>query len=233
MTTTLAASQGQSTADSDKVNFPESSLPGEHFEIRQTHPTGDYTPNPAKSLPISPARQALMDDIIALYEMKPTIERVKRYMPDCVYNDQFVYANDRYKIAGQWFALPKLFKDAKSHGYQVVTNDRDLIQFRHEEDWHFKLIPKVATINALVSLSLDPATIDSDFIRVKYHKDQANDKDYSNEGLGATFKKWQADNMSKWFMGDDPGVKAFEADKYAAKTEKPRYGTGKKEGMPR
>lgn len=134
MATTLAGSQGQSTADSGKVNFPaDSTLPGEFFEVRQTHPTGDYTPNPAKSLPISESRRALIDDIICLYEMKPTIERVKRYTPDCVYNDQFVYANDRYKMAGQWFALPKLFKAAKSKGYQVVTNDRDLIQFRHEE----------------------------------------------------------------------------------------------------
>lgn len=120
--------------DTGRTNFPQDgSLPGEHFEVRQTHPTGDYTPDPSKSLPLSPARQALLDDIIALYEMRPTVERVKRYTPDCVYNDQFVYANDRYKMAGQWFALPKLFKSAKSHGCQVVTNNRDLIQFRHEE----------------------------------------------------------------------------------------------------
>lgn len=126
--------QGSPNADSGKVNFPtDASLPGEYFEIRQTHPTGDYKPDPSKSLGLSPARQALLDDIIALYEMKPTVERVRRYTPDCVYNDQFVYANDRYKMAAQWFALPKLFAGAKSHGYQVVTNDRDLIQFRHEE----------------------------------------------------------------------------------------------------
>lgn len=65
--------------------------------------------------------------------MRPTVARVRRYTPDCVYNDQFVYANDRYKMAAQWFALPKLFAGARSHGYQVVTNDRDLIQFRHQE----------------------------------------------------------------------------------------------------
>lgn len=131
---TSTSAQGSASADSGKVNFPtDASLPGEYFEIRQTHPTGDYKPDPSKSLGLSPARQALLDDIIALYEMKPTVERVKRYTPDCVYNDQFVYANDRYKMAAQWFALPKLFAGAKSHGYQVVTNDRDLIQFRHEE----------------------------------------------------------------------------------------------------
>lgn len=129
-----AHASGQLAADSGKVNFPtDASLPGEYFEVRQTHPTGDYKPDPSKSLPLSAARQSLLDDIIALYEMKPTVERVKRYTPDCVYNDQFVYANDRYKMAGQWFALPKLFAGAKSHGYEVVTNDRDLIQFKHEE----------------------------------------------------------------------------------------------------
>lgn len=130
--TAQAASHVQK--DSGKVHFPtDASLPGEHFEVRQTHPTGNYKPDPSQSLPLSPARQALLDDILALYEMKPTVERVRRYTPDCVYNDQFVYANDRYKMAAQWFALPKLFAGAKSHGYQVVTNDRDLIQFRHEE----------------------------------------------------------------------------------------------------
>ncbi|KAI0023406.1 hypothetical protein F4780DRAFT_79625 [Xylariomycetidae sp. FL0641] len=214
---------------SGTTHFPsDASLPGERFEVRQTHPTGDYTPDPARSLPLSPARQALVDDIVALYEMKPTVERVKRYTPDCVYNDQFVYADDRYKMAGQWFALPKLFKGARSHGVQVVTNDRDLIQFRHEEEWTFKVIPKTATINALVSLSLDPASLDSDFIRVKYHKDQANDKDYSNEGLGATFKKWQADNVSKHM--DSPEVQSFEADKGVGKEPRPEYGSGASDG---
>lgn len=132
--TMSAQAPSQHAADSGKVNFPtDASLPGEYFEVRQTHPTGDYKPDPSKSLPLSTARQSLLDDIIALYEMKPTVDRVKRYTPDCVYNDQFVYANDRYKMAGQWFALPKLFAGAKSHGYEVVTNDRDLIQFKHEE----------------------------------------------------------------------------------------------------
>ncbi|KAI0165161.1 hypothetical protein GGR52DRAFT_575254 [Hypoxylon sp. FL1284] len=214
---------------SSKTHFPpDGSLPGERFEVRQTHPTGDYKPDASRSLRLSAARQALVDDIIALYEMKPTVERVRRYTPDCVYNDQFVYANDRYKMAGQWFALPKLFKSAESLGCEVVTNDRDLIQFKHEQSWTFKVIPKTAVINALVSLSLDPASIDSDFIRVKYHKDQANDKDYSNEGLGATFKKWQADNVAKRI--DSPEVQAFEADKDAGKEERRTYGSGGKDG---
>jgi hypothetical protein len=92
------------------------------------------------------------------------------------------------------------------------------------QSWTFKIIPKTATINALVTLSLDPETVHSDFIRVKYHKDQANDKDYSHEGLGFTFKKWQADQVAKYM--DSPEVAEFEADKAAGKEPVRKYGSG-------
>ncbi|KAJ3770402.1 hypothetical protein FB446DRAFT_647016 [Lentinula raphanica] len=203
-------------------------LPGEHFEPRQTATSDDYTPNQSKSLPLDPPRQRLVDDILALYSCKPTVERVKRYTADCVYDDQFVYANDRYKMAAQWFALPKLFSASVNNGYQVIKNERDFIQFKNDQSWTFRLIPKTARVTGLVSLSLDPATVDSDFIQVKYHKDQANDKDYSHEGLGFSFKKWQADNVPK--VLDAPEMKEFEKDKHAVKEEVRRYGTGTEEG---
>lgn len=82
------------------LNLPkDSSVPGEQFEVRSTSNDEDWKPNPSKSIPLSPARQRLVDDIIELYSCHPTIERVKRYTPDCVYDDQFVYANDRYKVS--------------------------------------------------------------------------------------------------------------------------------------
>jgi hypothetical protein len=127
-------SSSSPSSESSKTHFPsDPNLPGENFEPRQTLPDPDVKPDPSKSLPLSPARQRLVDDIIALYSCQPTVERVKRYTPDCVYDDQFVYANDRYKMAGQWFALPKLFRESKNEGWQVVVNDRDLIQFRNEQ----------------------------------------------------------------------------------------------------
>jgi len=127
-TTTMSSSNG----NIEKASIP-ASAPGENYEPRQTHPTEDYTPDPSKSIKLSPHRQALVDDIIALYSCHPTVQRVRRYTPDCVYDDQFVYANDRYKMAGQWFALPKLFNDSSNHGYQIVKNEPGLIQFRNKQ----------------------------------------------------------------------------------------------------
>ncbi|KAG7284018.1 hypothetical protein NEMBOFW57_010376 [Staphylotrichum longicolle] len=215
-TATLAASQGQSLGESSTVHFPsDPNLPGKHFEPRQTDPTGDHTPNPSKSLPLSPARKALVDDIISLYEMGATVQRMQRYTPDAVYNDELGYADDRYRIAGQWFGLPYVFSGARSRGHEVVTNDRDLIQFRHEMEWRPKLVPKTLTLKSLVSLSLDPATADSEFIRVKYHKDQAGAKDYSNEGPGAMLKKWQADATAGMLSALDADLREFASDKGA------------------
>jgi hypothetical protein len=139
-----------------------------------------------------------------------------------------VYANDRYKMAGQWFALPKLFKASINESYEVIRSDDDMIQFKNKQSWTFRLLPKTATITGLVSLSLDPATRTHEFMQVKYHKDQANEKDYSHEGLGFSFKKWQADHVVKHM--DAPELKEFEADREAAKEHVRTYGTGEEEG---
>jgi hypothetical protein len=47
-------------------------------------------------------------------------------------------------MAGQWFALPKLFKSSENKGYEIVKNDKDLIQFKNEQSWTFKIIPRVS-----------------------------------------------------------------------------------------
>lgn len=89
-------------------------------------------------------------------------------------------------MAGQWFGLPKLFPKSENLGYEIVKNDDTLIQFKNkqvsalvpilsepkltQQRWSFHLVSKQATINALVSIVLDPATKDSDFPLVLYHK---------------------------------------------------------------
>ena len=163
----------------------------------------DYTPNSSRSLPLSPQRQSVVNDILALYCCQPTRDRVKRYAPDCVFEDMFGYADNRYKVAGQWFALPKLFKESENLGCEVVTNDPDVIQFKNKQRWTFRLIPKSVSICSLISLRLDPETVDHDFIQVKHHKEQTSEGSYSHEGLGFNFKKWQADNVPKYMNNEE------------------------------
>lgn len=64
---------------------------------------------------------------------------------------------------------------------------------------------------------------------MKYHKDQANDKDYSHSGLGFSFKKWQADNVAKHM--DAKEVEAFKADEGAGNAPVKEYGSGDSKGQ--
>jgi len=57
---------------------------------------------------------------------------------------------------------------------------------------------------------------------------RANDKDYSHEGAGFSFKKWQADQVAKHMSAEE--VKYFEKDKGAAKEPVKKYGTGDEKG---
>lgn len=82
--------------------MPGKDAPGEQFEVRQTSATDDWHPDPSKSLPLSKERQALIDDIIALYNMQSTIERVKRYTPDC----------GIFPGAWNWLFQPSLQRDS-------------------------------------------------------------------------------------------------------------------------
>ncbi|KAI1139180.1 hypothetical protein F5Y05DRAFT_381038 [Hypoxylon sp. FL0543] len=67
---------------------------------RQAHPTGDHALDPSKSLPLSPARRGLLDDIITLYELKLMVVFVKRHTRNCVYIGQIMYPNDRHRATG-------------------------------------------------------------------------------------------------------------------------------------
>jgi len=64
--------------------------PGAEHEPRQTTTTGDYTPNPAKSIKVPESRQRLVQDVTDLYSCKPTHAKVSRYTPDAVYDDMYV-----------------------------------------------------------------------------------------------------------------------------------------------
>lgn len=51
---------------------------------------------------------------------------------DC-HLDPPLMMTDRYKMAGQWFGLPKLFPKSENLGYEIVKNDDTLIQFKNKQ----------------------------------------------------------------------------------------------------
>lgn len=133
-----------------------STAPGQRFAPRQSFEEPDYTTNPAKSLPLETSHQALLDDILSLYCCQATAGRVSRYTADEIYDDELSYANDRDKIAGQRFALPKLFFQGKSLRHEVVTHNENLIQIKNEQQWKLRLVQRSVTTRHFISLSMAP-----------------------------------------------------------------------------
>jgi hypothetical protein len=78
----------------------QGTLKGTAFETRQSgERKEDWIPNPEKSLKLSEPRQKLLEDVLGLYCGEPSVERVRRYTPDAVYDDPLSYANDRYVLS--------------------------------------------------------------------------------------------------------------------------------------
>lgn len=73
-------------------------------------PTGvDYEPHPEKSIPVPPERERVVKRITNLYSGSASEEDMQVYAKEAVYDDPWSYCDTRYKIAGQWYGVYRLF----------------------------------------------------------------------------------------------------------------------------
>lgn len=74
---------------------------------------------------------------------------------------------------------------------EIVSSKPDEIIFKLQQEYTPKPMPIAKVVNSLVTLTLDEEG------KVKYHKDQWNEKDYSHEGLGMWLKTLNGDHLTK------------------------------------
>ncbi|KAI1387822.1 uncharacterized protein F4822DRAFT_407688 [Hypoxylon trugodes] len=153
----------------------------------------DYTPHPENSIPISESRNMIQQKILNLYCGSASEEDMKVYAEKAVYDDPFSYCDTRYKIAGQWYGLPKLFSKLESLGTEVTSSTEHELVWKQKHRYTFIGIHASKTADSLVSLKLEGAEPNE---KVVYHKDMWNEKDYSHEGLGALMKKLNGDKLT-------------------------------------
>lgn len=144
---------------------------------------------------------------------------MKVYAPEAVYDDPWSYCDTRYKIAGQWYGIPKLF-DSKTLEIEVVENstrsqspsqpsssppsssdnvsirpgETGRIIYKQKQRYSLRGIHLSKDVNSLVTLSL--GMVDGEE-KVRYHKDMWNEKDYSHEGIGRAMKELNGDYLTK------------------------------------
>ncbi|KAI1078140.1 hypothetical protein F5B20DRAFT_549479 [Whalleya microplaca] len=146
----------------------------------------DYVPHPENSMPISPSRKAIQQKIVNLYCGSASEEDMKVYAEKAIYDDPFSYCDTRYKIAGQWYGIPKLFAKSESLQTEVIFSTKHELVWKQRQKYTFAGIEASKTADSLISIKLEGVEPNE---KVVYHKDMWNEKDYSHEGLGALIKK--------------------------------------------
>jgi len=151
----------------------------------------DYEPQPERSKPLSPDQDKIVKAITSLYSGSASKDDMLVYAEKSVYDDPLSYCDDRYKIAGQWYGIPKLFATSKTLKTEVVSATPTEIIFKLQQEYTPKILPGSKVVNSLVTLSLDEQGM------IKYHKDMWGEKDYSHQGIGKFFKDLNGDHLTK------------------------------------
>lgn len=173
----------------------------------------DYEPNPSASIKLSSDRQHILDSIVRLYsgsakhdENSTGKQDMLVYASKAIYDDLWSYCDTRYKIAGQWYGIPYVMKSSVTKAVEVVsstdggsTKEPAAIVFKMKRAWTPRVLGKTFDVNHYVTLSLEkamPEDGEGPSERVKYHKDQWNEKDYSHAGLGKIMKTLNGDHAT-------------------------------------
>ncbi|KAI4846646.1 hypothetical protein E4T44_04946 [Aureobasidium sp. EXF-8845] len=167
-------------------------LTGNKEDPSQNASTGvDYEPHPEKSIKLEPEREKIVQSICALYSGGASEELMQVYAEKAVYDDPWSYCDTRYKIAGQWYGIPKIMAKSQTLKTEVVQSEKDRIIFKLQQEYTPRVIHFSKPVNSLITLTLD------DQGKIKYHKDMWNEKDYSHEGLGKVMKTLNGDHLTK------------------------------------
>lgn len=95
-----------------------------------------------------------MDSICRLYSGSASEEDMQVYAEKAIYDDPWSYFNTRYKIARQWYGIPKIMATSKTLAIEVVSDTEKEIVFKLRQEYRPKLVPAGKAFNSLVSLVL-------------------------------------------------------------------------------
>ncbi|KAK7753638.1 hypothetical protein SLS62_004496 [Diatrype stigma] len=129
---------------------------------------------------------AIQQSILNLYCGSASEKDMSVYAEQVIYDDPFSYCDTRYKIAGQWYGIPKLFGTSETLATEVTSSSESELVWKQRQKYTFVGIRVSKTADSLVSLKLEGQEPNE---KVVYHKDMWNEKDYSHEGLGFLLKK--------------------------------------------
>ncbi|KAI9880844.1 MAG: hypothetical protein M1830_010439 [Pleopsidium flavum] len=185
-------STGQELQDKYEVRPDTQKATHNNEDPSQNAKTGvDYEPQPEKSINVSAEHERIVQCIAKLYSGSANEEDMRVYAEKAIYDDPWSYCDTRYKIAGQWYGIPKIMASSKTLKTEIIQDTPTTIIYKQQQEYTPRILNFSKPVNSLISLTLDENG------KVKYHKDQWNEKDYNHEGLGKVMKTLNGDHLTK------------------------------------
>ncbi|GAA6024611.1 hypothetical protein JCM10207_001020 [Rhodosporidiobolus poonsookiae] len=152
-----------------------------------TSDKGDFEPNLANSLSLPPDREEIVKAVVSLYSAQPSEAACLKYARESVYDDPLSYCKNREEVAGQWYGLPKTFRECKVLAYEVVHSDKEKIVLRLKVQYTGAWGSKIVTSVVVLVVAQEEGEL-----KIKYHKDLWSKDDYEHSGFGHAFKQFNA-----------------------------------------
>jgi len=133
-------------------------LTGHKDSGKNTNSGVDYEPHPEKSVKVSAEKERIVKSICNLYSGSASEEDMHVYAHEAVYDDPWSYCDTRYKIAGQWYGIPKIFDPSETLNTEIISpsdTDPHQIIFKLQQKYTAKAVKLSKVVNSLVSLTLD------------------------------------------------------------------------------
>ncbi|MCJ1399942.1 hypothetical protein MMC11_003145 [Xylographa trunciseda] len=109
----------------------------------------------------SPQEQEIIDEVLSLYQAKPTDKSYAHYSPTAVFHDPVSIAKGLPSIQSQFNGMPKAFSSSTTESYRVLADPShpDSIRLDLTQHYVFKT-GQEKTLNSLVTLRLHNGMIE-------------------------------------------------------------------------
>lgn len=116
-----------------------------------------------KSLPTrtpSSQEKEIIDEVLSLYQCKPTEKSYSHYSETAVFSDPVSIAQGKKSIMSQFNGMPKIFEKSDTQKCDVLDDGSKDIKLDLTQHYVFKLGKKEKTLNSLVTLKMQNGLIE-------------------------------------------------------------------------
>ena len=135
----------------------------------------------------SPQEQEIIDEVLSLYQAKPTDRSYAHYSPTAVFHDPVSIAKGLDSIKSQFNGMPKVFKSSTTESYRILEDPSHPNDIRMDLTQHYVFkTGQEKTVNSLITLKMRGGVIE-------HHEEEWDHKENKTgeDGFMGKMNEWR------------------------------------------